>query len=1778
MKKQISLLFFFILLGGFSGAQPAFSEPPQRVAFEYIPNELIIKVQPDVEPRVQSAPNGNVTLGVSSLDPLANTYGLIKAEKVFKTNKRPSPGATYVDPGGHVKAVPDLTRWYKLTFRSGVNIIEALDKYKGDPNIVNAHRNTKDVYLQSPPPNDPYYPYQWALENHGQQYPYGMFGATTYFTNGFIGASMEAEDAWQTYTGAGDNIIVAVIDSGIDGTHEDLSGHIWVNPVEAVGVSGVDDDGNGYVDDFYGWNLLDNNNNVMDTHGHGTAVAGIIAATANNGIGIAGVHWGAKILTVKVSNSDGLTLQPLVAEGIRYAADNGAKVINLSLGALLLTPELIDAIEYAFSRDCVIVAGAGNEGYRLSAPMGLMTRTEILKVAAVDSTDCRAWDISPIYWGSNYGPWVDISAPGKDVLTLRAANTYGYDIFPDTNGRYVIFGGTSAATAYASGAAALLRSYFSRWHPEYNTNLRIMQHLMETAANIDGLNPGAEGDLGRGRVDVNQALRTLPGVIPEVSLLSVEFGLYGPFAHPGDSQDVTITLKNEGTFYARNVQAELLPVSGYFTCSDCDSHIGDIAPGETVNNSADIMHIEFSAGCPVGILEIPFEVSWDIGATHTSQILVYRVMVDPPGGVSPAPGWQMTPQGSTAIQTGGPIHSSPVIEDLDGNGTDEIVFGADDGKVYVLNADGSFVPPWPIQTALPYVRAAPAVGDLDGDGNKEIVALATNAAGTQTKLYAWHSDGTLLSAAWPKDLHQVPGPPVLADLAVGSGGLEIAVAENYGASQTQKVHIFKADGTEPANWPKTVTMLGNLTLTYPPAVGNIDSGSSLEIVQPAGNHILAWHSDGTPVFTQICAGYDCNQTQYIFERVALGDLTGDGTMEILSTRRDASSFTSSYPPNLMAYTLNGSGSVIASRELFHIGDQNDDFLFPETLALADLEGDGDLEIALAGYNKDFVPGHTDLYLLDSNGVLLAQQRVGDGWVNVDPPAIADLDSDDVMEVLYGFSGSLSVMKLTGGTLPGFPLSMPLGTGSSPALADFDGDQHYNIAIGAGDNRLYAINLTSSVSAAGRLGSPMLFQNACHTGFYRNPVLRVPAAYPTIRDAYYAAVDGDKILVGPGTYSGTLTIDKRVEIVSAQGPSVTTIVENPSERIGDAVQFRSGSTGSILEGFTITTPFEGWGGEGIWVRYGVSPIIRNNIISNLGWTGIRVLDGSAPTIEQNLITDNNGDGIEAENGSNPLILNNTIARNEHAGVSLSDGSSPAVVNNLIINNSQDNINVSGSTNAAFSYNDVWRNIAGDNYDGLPDQTGQNGNISQEPRFVSASDYHLDKFSPAIDSADGGAASPEDAEGNPRFNDPDVLNSGVSMPPFVDMGAFERQTPSGIHVNPGDSIQSAINAASDGDTILVGPGTYLEDLAITNKAVTIQSTAGPGVTKIQGTSTGAYSWSITFSNSGQQGLPSGSLEGFTVTCSGSASGILATGAAAPTIRNNVITGCSKGITFSASSSPPPILIENNLIYANTYYGIYLSTGARGVIRQNTINQNTGGSGGGLILYNVDPSLQVTNNILTNNANTNVSVTGALPIFTFNDVWRNTSGRNYEYIADQTGLNGNISKNPLFVNSASGDYHLKPAQATAPATPGSPCIDAGDPALAVTEPLPPWATYGPYFPRVNMGAYGNTYEAENHLLPTAAIIREDVLPDDAVNLTDFGMFGSAYGSQLLPPPGDSRWLPRADFNHDNNVNLTDFGIFGAWYGWPSTDGDGARTSGQIEATRQMLKGQLKEMQRKK
>jgi len=339
-------------------------------------------------------------------------------------------------------------------------------------------------------PNDYYYDYQWYLER------------------------IEADKAWERIKQSPE-VVVAVIDTGIQVDHPDLKDNIWINQDE-IPDNGQDDDRNGFIDDYQGWDFISNTSDPSPRFeegftetgvSHGTIVAGIVAASTDNKIGVAGVTWKAKIMPLRVLDDGGQGGANNVIRAIDYAIRNKADIINLSFVGPVSSEAMRRAIRRAYEAGVIVVAAAGNEqsageGYNLDeSPMYPVCYDQGLKekmVIGVGGTDTLDQKVD----FSSYGECVDIMAPGVSIFNTVAYNKDRQNAGQTFDKYYNGFwSGTSMSAPIVSGSLALIEAA----NPELNSE-QVKEILLDNADNIDKLNPDYLGKVGVGRVNVKKGV------------------------------------------------------------------------------------------------------------------------------------------------------------------------------------------------------------------------------------------------------------------------------------------------------------------------------------------------------------------------------------------------------------------------------------------------------------------------------------------------------------------------------------------------------------------------------------------------------------------------------------------------------------------------------------------------------------------------------------------------------------------------------------------------------------------------------------------------------------------------------------------------------------------------------------------------------------------------------------------------------------------------------------------------------------------------------------------------------------------------------------------------------------------------------------------------------------------------------------------------------------------------------------------------------------------------
>ncbi|MEN9811189.1 MAG: hypothetical protein RLZZ488_2756 [Pseudomonadota bacterium] len=307
-------------------------------------------------------------------------------------------------------SVFDVAR-IKIKADDATAVALAINRLHKLPGVMLAEPNVRYKHVAAP--SDPLLPSLWGLKK------------------------INVTGLWPQFNSAG-KIVIAVLDTGVDSTHEDLRDNIWRNPGEVQG-NGIDDDNNGFVDDIQGWDFVNNDADPADSHGHGTHCAGTIAARGNNGLGVVGVNWTASVMPVRVIANSGFTNDFDIFRGTAYAIANGAMVLSNSYGGIAGSVLMSEAVKASQNAGRLFVAAAGND----SEPKALYpayytkTFTNVLSVAATTDYDVLSYF-------SNRGDGVDVAAPGSNIVSTMPGN------------RYMSLNGTSMATPHVAGVAALL--------------------------------------------------------------------------------------------------------------------------------------------------------------------------------------------------------------------------------------------------------------------------------------------------------------------------------------------------------------------------------------------------------------------------------------------------------------------------------------------------------------------------------------------------------------------------------------------------------------------------------------------------------------------------------------------------------------------------------------------------------------------------------------------------------------------------------------------------------------------------------------------------------------------------------------------------------------------------------------------------------------------------------------------------------------------------------------------------------------------------------------------------------------------------------------------------------------------------------------------------------------------------------------------------------------------------------------------------------------------------
>ncbi|MFL6291568.1 MAG: S8 family serine peptidase [Thermoanaerobaculia bacterium] len=1012
MRRPSALLLVFAL------AAPAFAEPPKRVA-----PEILVGFNDRVSECAEARFRLDGALHRSSLDSLFRRFGVSDVRAVFRTaENRPVPVAELrrreeetarqvreafperERRGGNLLktagAAPGLFHVYRLTLAPDADVEAAVAAFRQDPHVALAEPNSL-MSIQALPDDtfaDPDRDGSWSEASWDQPYA-DLWGLAR---TGWAEVWERQAEIWpDAGRVGGGGITVAVIDTGVDYRHPDLAANVWRDSKQRPGRDFVDIQLSIYVRHGYvpipGEDYRGRDFDPSDRSGHGTHVAGTIAAVAGNGAGIAGVAWKARLMplrvgfTIRTPGGDAAGLLELddIAAALVYAADQGADVVNMSFGATGEEPLLLrKALQYAHDHGVVLVASAGNEGsdaarsYPASDP-------DVICVGAAVSSDRR------IHF-SNWGGRVDLAAPGSDILSLRAAGTAltGAGNLAGEDQLYIRASGTSMAAPHVAGAAALLLSR----HPDL-TPAAVLARLASSAAPTGEttVRDGRTYPFGAGRLDLPRALE----VEAEPAILLHSFEVVDDGAggdgdgvpESGERVRVRVSLRNAGRTLEQ-ATAELEAVAPWVLVRGSSLFAGLWRAGEVRTFGTEL---EIPAGTPRN-LEGALRV-----AVHSS--LLHREIPLPlvVNGPADLRGWPVK-----GLKVADGLVTSPALGDLDGDGRPEVVAMTTQGDVFVRGADGRPLPGWPVRLRGSHEQSSPLVTDLDGDGDSEVV-IAMN-----REIQVLDGTGRPLPG-WPQPTaHLVLCSPAAGDVD-GDGRLEVVVVD-----EEAHLYVFDAGGHLLPGWPRDAGSFSNTT----PVLADLDGEPGAEILAgTTDGWLVAFGKDGhvAPGSWPALLGTLGPSSP------AVADLDGDGEVEIVAVNAGGTLF-----------LLDRKGAIETIARLPGLYS----FSSP---AVGDLDGDGRAEIAIGSGQAD---GAGFVSLFDAAGTMKPGWPVATGGDVSASPALVDLDADGHREVVVpDLSGQLHALRANGRAFPGWPRDLDGWVLSSPVAADLDGDGGLEVVLG-----------------------------------------------------------------------------------------------------------------------------------------------------------------------------------------------------------------------------------------------------------------------------------------------------------------------------------------------------------------------------------------------------------------------------------------------------------------------------------------------------------------------------------------------------------------------------------------------------------------------------------------------------------------------------------------------------------------------------------------------------------
>lgn len=1047
-------------------------------AKRYVPGQLLLKLSPQAAiptPPVGMRLSPPPVPGTTPAVPPAAAPALLAVGQHYEATYRPLYPAR---PRAHrrvQRSVPDLSGLYLVTLHKidpEADLEAVAREFAAQPGVLYAEPNYLFTVLETIP-NDPFFA---SSGTWGQPYA-DLWGLHR----------INAARAWDTTQGAND-VVVAVVDTGLARLHPDLGLNVYVNSGEIPG-NRLDDDHNGYVDDLYGWDFVEQDNDPQDDNGHGTHVAGTIAAVGNNRVGVVGVTWRCRIMACRGLNAAGNGTTSDLVQAIVYAADNGADVINNSWGngqATTAPQALVDAVNYAAALGCVVVAAAGNQSADVGTPAKGFFPACIEPAICVSAFDATG-DLASF---SNYGQRVNVGAPGVDVLSCLAAGSmfatdpaYASRIVA---GEYLRISGTSMAAPHVAGAAALLRSLAPGLDPVK------VRGLIELAAD-DVSVPGRDVQSGWGMLNAAQLVALAPH--PHVSITSPTFGTGVPALLP---LPIVGTVTGEGL-----LEYEI----DAFTAEDWPSRANPIA---VAGSTAPVENATLAVWqtLPAAEQEYVLRLRAFYSGNGTAQDVV-RIRIDNSMIIAPTAG--ATVRGTVSVRgtaAGAGFVSYALAWRPDGGSWNTLLTTTTPvvhGVLGVWNPVGRRDGVYELRLTVNYAGGQSTTDTVQVllDGLRNEITHPPFAATTQGQV-AVQGSASSINSGFTRRLSHF------------SGGDDYAFSNQvYGYTPTNETLLYQGSQqvTEGllANWDSAQSPSGWGLL-----VQKVDDAVNdpQELAQWVFNHNQPALHDGWPIVSG----------PYPFAGALTAiDTDGDGEKELVGTvvtyfQRDfwAGAF---YKVSVFVWELDG--TVAAG---WAGGRQTGFGPGASTATCGELDGDPLPEIVCADNDR--------VYAWNGDGTPVAGWAGGRALTSINQqtprygsacPVLADLDGDGLDEIIVDTDKTF-VLRANGSHFPGWPketlrTSGNLRTMTIPAVGELDGDPQPEIVVALqfSPTMLYAYNHN---------GTPLSASWPLNVAQTYNGDLSGPVIADIDRDGY------GEILLTAGPRFLRITRDTTVTLVDA----------------------------------------------------------------------------------------------------------------------------------------------------------------------------------------------------------------------------------------------------------------------------------------------------------------------------------------------------------------------------------------------------------------------------------------------------------------------------------------------------------------------------------------------------------------------------------------------------------------------------------------------------------------------